>query len=299
MKQTIKYHKVIDWMKYRYLYFAFSLLFIIPGLISMALFGFKPSVDFTGGTNWEIRFLKEKPAETRIYQTLENIINVTSIISTDRNSYILKAPPLTSQQLSQAKKALESKFGPIEELREETVGPVLGKELLRKTIAAVILASTLILLYVTFRFKNSLFGISAILAMIHDSLILLGAFSLLGHFYGVEVDTLFVTAVLTILSFSVHDTIVVYDRIREAQRLYPKLSFKTLIDKAVTETWVRSLNNSLTIIFMLLALILLGGTTVKWFMVALLIGTISGTYSSTFTAAPLLYVLYLFKNKRK
>ncbi len=299
MKQSIKYYKVIDWMKYRYLYYVISLLFLIPGIISMLVFGFKPSIDFTGGTNWEIRFLDKNPTETQIYQALNKTLDITAIIRTDRNSFIIKTPPITSQQIQIAKQALTQKIGPVKELRQETVGPILGKELLKKTIIAVILASTLILLYITFRFKDSLFGISAILAMIHDSLILLGAFSLLGHFYNVEVDTLFVTAVLTILSFSVHDTIVVYDRIREARRLYPKLSFKTLINKAVTETWVRSLNNSLTIIFMLLALILLGGTTVKWFMVALLIGTISGTYSSTFTAAPLLYSMYLFKTRRR
>ncbi len=300
MQANKNLYKVVDWMKYRYLYFVISLCFIIPGLISMIVYGFKPSVDFTGGTNWEIRFeTKPQPNETQIRQALSDKISVEAVIATDRDSLIIKSPPLTSQQLSQARQALNQEFGKVIDLKEETVGPTLGKELLTKTIMAIVLASGFILLYITFRFKNNLFGVSAILAMIHDSLVLLGTFSLLGHFYGVEVDTLFVTAVLTILSFSVHDTIVVYDRIREAQRLYPKLSFKTLINKAVTETWVRSLNNSLTIIFMLLALILLGGTTVKWFMVALLIGTISGTYSSTFTAAPLLYLMSLKGSKKK
>jgi len=122
---------------------------------------------------------------------------------------------------------------------------------------------------------------------------------LLGHFLGIEVDTLFVTAVLTILSFSVHDTVVVYDRIRESQKLLPKASFKDLVNKAVTETLSRSVNNSMTIIFMLIALLLLGGTTIKWFVAALLIGTIAGTYSSTFTAAPLLVVWSQIAERRK
>jgi preprotein translocase subunit SecF len=134
--------------------------------------------------------------------------------------------------------------------------------------------------------------------MFHDTLVMLGVFSLLGHFQGLEIDTLFVTAMLTILSFSVHDTVVVYDRIRESQRRYPQMSFEDLVNKAVTETLSRSINNSMTIIFMLIALWLLGGSTIKWFAFALLIGTVSGTYSSTFTAAPLLVVWYSFKNRR-
>ena len=128
---------------------------------------------------------------------------------------------------------------------------------------------------------------------------MLGSFSLLGHFMGIEVDTLFVTALLTTLSFSVHDTVVVYDRIRESQKLFPKAPFESLANKAITETLSRSLNNSLTIIFMLIALLLLGGVTVKWFVAALLIGTVSGTYSSTFTAAPLLVLWENLAQRKK
>jgi len=152
----------------------------------------------------------------------------------------------------------------------------------------VILAAGFILLYVASQFKDKLFGICAILAMFHDTFILIGGWSILGHFFQVEVDTLFVTAVLTILSFSVHDTVVVYDRIRESQKTGVKGSFEELVDKGVNETLARSLNNSMTIIFMLVALFLMGGASIRWFVLALLIGTISGTYSSTFVAAPLL-----------
>ena len=296
MKATNNLYKVIDWMKYRYLYFGFSLLFIIPGLISIILFGFKLSVDFTGGTQWEIRF--DKPVqEIQIRQVLTKITKIESIIHTQHNTYILRTKSLDNKQLQTARQDFKKHLGSFEEVQIETVGPILGKELLKKTVYSIILAASLILLYVTFRFKNKLFGLSAILAMLHDSLVVLGIFSLLGHFLGIEIDILFVTAVLTVLSFSVHDTIIVYDRIREASRIYPRLSLKSLINKAVTETWVRSLNNSLTIMFMLLALVLLGGTTTRWFMVALLVGTISGTYSSTFTAAPLLFLLDQWRNK--
>jgi len=147
-----------------------------------------------------------------------------------------------------------------------------------------------ILLYVAWAFKNIRYGISAIIALFHDVLVVIGIFSLLGHFYNVEVDALFVTAVLTTMSFSVHDTIVVFDRIRESLRR-EKLPFDVTINKALTETMTRSINNSMTIMFMLLALVLLGGETIKWFAVALLIGTVSGTYSSPFVATPVLWML--------
>jgi preprotein translocase subunit SecF len=135
--------------------------------------------------------------------------------------------------------------------------------------------------------------------MLHDSLILLGTFSLLGYYQGVEVDTLFVTALLTILSFSVHDTIVVYDRIRELGHKHAHLGFENIVNRAVVETMGRSINNSMTIIFMLLSMYLMGGDTTRWFIFALLIGTISGTYSSTFTAAPLLLVWDKLVSRKK
>jgi len=180
----------------------------------------------------------------------------------------------------------------VSEARFETVGATLGAELVRNTITGIAIAAFLILTYIAWRFKDRMYGVCAVLAMLHDMLILLGVFSILGHFFDVEVDALFVTAVLTILSFSVHDTIVVYDRIRESIRKYPKEDFIMLVNRAVSETLVRSLNNSLTIIFMLLALLLLGGESIRWFVFALLIGTLAGTYSSTFTAAPLVALWY-------
>jgi preprotein translocase subunit SecF len=152
---------------------------------------------------------------------------------------------------------------------------------------------------VAYAFRNVKYGVSAVLALIHDLLVVCGIFSILGHFRGVEVDTLFVTAVLTTMSFSVHDTIVVFDRIRETIRRNPKIHFETLADMALTETMGRSLNNSLTIVFMLLALLLLGGTTIKWFVFALLVGTITGTYSSPFVATPILVIWQKLEEKRK
>lgn len=281
----------MNFMRFKWLYFFLSALVLIPGIVSLIQFGLRPSIDFTGGSLLEYQF--SRPFSKEIIQETLKAKNyeVYSIQESGENTYLLRLPPLEKKDTTVINLALAETFEEMpEEIRFETVGPILGQELLRKTLMAIVLAAGAILVYVGWRFEDKKFGICAILAMFHDSFILLGSFSLLGHFFGVEVDILFVTAVLTILSFSVHDTVVVYDRIRESQKIFPKAAFEQIVNKAISETLARSLNNSLTIIFMLVALLLLGGITIRWFIVALLIGTIAGTYSSTFTAAPLLVV---------
>jgi len=279
-------------MRYWWLYFAISVIVIIPGIYSLVIWGLKPSIDFTGGSTIVWHTLIEESALRDIAKS--NNITIREL-SNLNDTYTLTTNPLTKDAYQQFKaKVIDAK-----ELTYDTVGPSLGAELIQKTFAAVALAATLILLYIAYRFKSLKFGVSAILAMLHDSLVLLGIFSLLGHFRGVEVDTLFVTAVLTILSFSVHDTIVVYDRIRELKKKHGYLDFDEIINRAVVETMGRSINNSLTIIFMLLTMYLMGGETTHWFIFALLIGTISGTYSSTFTAAPLLIAWDKFSHRKK
>jgi preprotein translocase subunit SecF len=307
----------IDFLKMRYLYFAISGIVIIPGLISLALFGLKPSIDFTGGTLVEIVNSPDKQfTEEAITTSLPEGVVLASIQNTANNSVIVRTSPMDKDGNELFKAALASASGLLEasqaalinpasliqENRFETVGPTLGKELLQKTLVAIVLAAIMITLFVASRFSEIKYGVCAILAMFHDTLVLLGTFSLLGHFFGIEVDTLYVTAVLTTLSFSVHDTIVVYDRIRESRKLYPGFKYSDLVNKAISETLTRSINNSMTIIFMLLALVLLGGESTRWFSLALLIGTITGTYSSTFTAAPLLVTwdrVVASRNKRK
>ena len=279
-------------MRYWWLYFAISAIVIILGIYSLVVWGLKPSIDFTGGSTIVWHTLIEESALRDIAKS--NNITIREL-SNLNDTYTLTTNPLTKDAYQQFKaKVIDAK-----ELTYDTVGPSLGAELIQKTFAAVALAATLILLYIAYRFKSLKFGVSAILAMLHDSLVILGIFSLLGHFRGVEVDTLFVTAVLTILSFSVHDTIVVYDRIRELKKKHGYLDFDEIINRAVVETMGRSINNSLTIIFMLLAMYLMGGETTHWFIFALLIGTISGTYSSTFTAAPLLIAWDKFSHRKK
>jgi preprotein translocase subunit SecF len=291
----------MNFMKFKWLYFLLSALVLVPGIISLALFGLKPSIDFIGGSLLELKFEKFQESGFKIQEIIEERgFEVYSVQSSGEKEFLIRMRPISKDDVATIKAALAEKFEEMpEEIRFETVGPTLGRELLIKTSVAILLAAGAILGYVAWAFKKAKFGACAIFAMFHDSLIMLGAFSLLGHFFGVEVDTLSVTAVLTILSFSVHDTVVVYDRIRESQKRFPQAKFVDLVNKAITETLARSLNNSMTIIFMLLALYLLGGETIKWFVFALLIGTIAGTYSSTFTAAPLLVVWDEIEKRRK
>ncbi len=284
---------MINFMKYRLIYFLISALVIVPGVISLALFGFNPSIDFTGGTLWEVQFADSQKPETgsKIRESFEDAGLDAEVKSSGENQFLIKTSPLDSDSRDLLENRLESSVGEFEEVRFETLGPRLGEELLRKALFAVLVAILVILLYIAYRFKHFAYGAVAILAMLHDSVVLLGVFSLLGHFFDIKVDTLFVTAVLTTLSFSAHDTIVVFDRIREILKK-TNLDFESAVNQAVGETLVRSINNSLTIIFMLVALFVLGGETLKWFVFALLVGTVSGTYSSTFTAAPLLVVWF-------
>lgn len=302
-------------MRFKLWYFLISAIVILPGLFSLFKWGLRPSIDFTGGTILELEFSssaeaspfakatedKSEDKKEAIKETLESLkIDYSSIQSSGEKRVLIKTKSITKEDVSSIIGTLSEKVGEKpSELRFDTVGPTLGKELIKKTFFAVLLGAGFILLYVWKQFKQPMYGVCAILAMFHDSLVLLGVFSLLGHFAGVEVDTLFVTAVLTILSFSVHDTVVVYDRIRESTKKFSDFSFADLTDKAVTETLPRSINNSMTIILMLLALYLLGGSTIRWFVFALLVGTVSGTYSSTFVAAPLLVVWDEIKNKKK
>jgi len=287
----------VKFLKYRWLYFLISGLVLVVSFYSLIKWRLKPSIDFQGGNIWEISFEKEVSQEEWL-AFIKNREGAWEIQRTDKESWLIRSKHTSIGEKQVLEGEIEEKFSSFKELRFESLEPSLGKDLLTKTLIGIILALVITLFYVSFRFKNKSFGVCAILAMIHDSFILLGSFSLLGHFMGVEVDSLFVTAFLTTLSFSVHDTVVVYDRIRELSRLYPKLSLEEVADLAITQTIVRSLNNSMTIVFVLLSVFLLGGETTHWFSFALLVGAIAGTYSSTFIAVPLLVVWEkVFKKK--
>ena len=282
-------------MKHLSIYFLISSLIIVPGIYSLVRYGFKPSIEFTGGTRLTIEGTKSSP--DIILQSFEEY--TPSLEDFTENTVTLKTKNISQDTAQKAIDTLKKDNPEIKITDFESIGAALGKETLKKTISALIIASVVLLLYISFAFKQLKYGVCALIAMFHDSIVLLGSFSLLGHFFGVEIDLLFVTAVLTILSFSVHDTIVVFDRIRELSHKNKGTEYVILVNQAITETMVRSLNNSLTIIFMLIALFLIGGETTRYFSLALLIGTVTGTYSSTFTAAPLLIVWEKVFSKNK
>lgn len=285
-------------MKFRPLFLIISSLLILASIFSIIFWGFRLSVDFSGGSSWQVS-LSSKPSS----ETLKSIFSKNDLelltISTNQEKYILKFSHISSEQkeiLSGELKKLDVNFS---ELQFETLGATLGKELLKKTIWAIILSSLSLLIFIGSRFKDLSFGASAVIAMLHDALILIGSFSILGHFFGAEIDALFVTAILTTLSSSVHDTIVTFDRIRELKSLSFRLDWVELANKAVSEVIVRSINNSMTIIFMLVSLVVLGGSSTRWFAIALLIGVICGTYSSVGVAIPLMLLTKRKKNDKK
>ncbi len=288
----------MNFIKYYWLYFLISALVIIPGAVSLALNGLRPSIDFTGGSLLELEF-QQPVAVAQLQTTAAEQYNVETVQLSGDNKAVLKGETLDTDKKNAVVAAIASASGQLQVLRFETIGPSLSKELLQKTYMAIAIVALVIMIYIARQFKEWKYGICAVLAMMHDSLVLLGSFSLLGYFLGVEVDVLFVTAILTTLSFSVHDTIVVYHRIRELQQKNRSMELGELLNAAVLGTINRSLNNSLTIILMLTALVLLGGDSIKWFAVALLIGAVTGTYSSTCTAVPLLYAWEKWTQYRK
>ncbi len=274
-------------MRYKLFYFIFSMVIILPGLYYLATSGLKLGIDFTGGGLLEYKFAS--PVEKA------KLEKYGVVSQSGQNTFIIRTSPQEYEALQKTKEEIKKEAGDFETLREENVGPTIGKELERRAVVAIGLACLAILMYVTYAFRkvpkptsSYRFGIATIAALIHDVLFVLGLFAILGHFFNVEVDVLFVTAMLTVIGFSVHDTIVVFDRIRENLRKYVGRPFEEIANISVLQTLARSLNTSLTVVFVLAALLLFGGETIKWFVVALLAGIISGTYSSIFNATAFL-----------
>ncbi len=285
----------MDLMRYKIFYFIFSLILILPGIYFLLTSGLNLGIDFTGGALLEYKFEKQIKNEILTKTILQEGLEVRQIQEGGNGSLIIRTKPAEQGKINSLRVVLEKKFGSLEERRVENVGPVIGRELGQKALMAIILASIAIVLYIAFSFRkvpkpaSSLrFGIAAIVALAHDVLLVVGVFAILGKFLGVEVDILFVTALLTVIGFSVHDTIVVFDRIRENLLKNIGKKFIEVANISVIQTLGRSLNTSLTVVFVLVALLLFGGETIKWFVVALLVGIVSGTYSSIFNATALL-----------
>ncbi len=280
----------------RYLYFALSLLIILPGLLLIAVDGLPLSIDFTGGSILEVRFAGPNPAPADVvaaYNTLG--IRDVQVQTTSSGTLQIRSSFLDEESSVAVQAMLRERFGELTVERFDSVGPSIGAQVTQRAAITVGIAALAVVIYITFAFRGLehafRYGIIAIIAMIHDVAVVLSVAALGGRFWGWQVDALFLTALLTVIGFSVQDKIVVFDRIRENSIIYRRLPFETLANHSIVQTLQRSINTQLmTVQFMLLALALFGGITLREFAVIMLIGLLSGTYSSIFIAAPLLVV---------
>jgi preprotein translocase subunit SecF len=281
------------------LWFTISIIIFLIGLASLFIWNLKPGIDFKGGTLLELQFNNtvDKTKVSDSLNQLDFLKNNFTLQKTGDSAILIKSLILDKDQVVKVESQLTQSIGTNHELRLETVGPSVSNSLKNKAIWALILASIAIILYIAYAFNNVpkpasswRFGVSAVIALLHDLLITIGVYSLLSHLYGFEVNSLFITALLTVMGFSVHDTIVVFDRIRENLRKFPSKSFEEVSNISVNQTLGRSLSTSLTLIIVLTTMLVLGGPTITSFIAVLLTGVTIGTYSSIFTATPILLV---------
>lgn len=291
-------------IKYRYLYFGISLLVIIPGIIALIIWGLPLGIDFTGGSLLEVQFASGKPPAIADVSALYNEMSTPQLdisnplvqpVGTD--SLSIRSKEINDATKTQIVNELQSRYGDGQAVTVQNfsqVSAVIGREVAIRAIGAVALSALAILIYITIAFRkvtNSFrYGTAAIIAMLHDILVVVGMEALLGHFLGWQADALSLTALLTVIGFSVHDTIVVFDRIRENSNVYRRVDYTTIVNHSIVQTMDRSINTQMTVMITLMALALFGGTSIRHFVVILLIGVFSGTYSSIFNASPILVV---------
>lgn len=291
---------------YKHMFIA-SIVLTVISIGCLLAFGLKLGIDFKGGTVTEIVFNEPGFDQDEIKGILAGQnINNAQLQPTDGNGLIIRTETLEKEQHDKLINEIRSGVGDFQEKRFESIGPVVGEELKRNALYQLGLVSAGIIMYIAYAFRKIArpitpfqFGISAVMALLHDLIIVLGVFALLGRYQNVEIDSLFVTAMLTVLGFSVHDTIIVFDRIRENLKVYAGQSLEFIINHSISQTLVRSLNTSLTVLFVLLALLLFGGETIRYFVLALFIGIAVGTYSSIFVASPLLLLMQKWHNRGK
>ena len=293
----------------RKIFLSISGLLVAAAIICIFIFGFRPGIDFTGGTLWQIKFpiSNFQFSIDSLKEFFEKDLGVknTQVFPASEGSFLVRLGHIPEEQHQIYLSALKDKFGDIEELQFEAIGPSIGKELRQRAIWAIVLVLLGISLYVAFAFrkvsypiKSWKYGVITLLTLFHDVAIPAGMFAILGWKFGIEVDTNFIVALLVIMGFSVHDTIVVFDRIRENLLDFKNRSdLPTLINNSVNSTLARSVNTSLTLVLVLLAMFFLGPITLKYFILTILVGTVVGTYSSIFVASPLL--LYFTSGVKK
>lgn len=278
----------------RYIFFALSLLIIVSGLTVLFIGEVPLSIDFTGGSLLEVSFAGQSPDTAEIIEIYESSnLKDVKVQTSDTGSYIIRSQFLDNDQRDLVLRSLTEAIGEVEVIRFDSVGPSIGEQVTSRGALAVTIASLLVVLFIAWSFRgvqNAFrYGVCAILAMIHDVAIIFAIMGFGKLLFGWEIDSLFLTALLTVIGFSMQDTIVVFDRIRENSNIYRRLEFETLVNHSIVQTLQRSINTQLmTVEFLLLALAMFGGITLQEFASILLIGLLSGTYSSIFIAAPIL-----------
>jgi preprotein translocase subunit SecF len=295
-------------VKHRKIFYAISIILVLASFVSMFVWGLKPGIDFTGGTLVEVSYPGGRPSQDAIAAQLSVIDPSASIRSSGEDGYIVRMKVVNQTEKQEVMEALSLKGSvTLVEKTFDSIGPVLGVEALRKSLASIVLVILAIVLFITFAFRKVSepvsswkYGLTAIIALAHDVIIPVGVFSVLGHYLGYEVDTLFVTALLVVLGFSVHDTIVVFDRVREnLGHSNGKKSFEHVVGESISQTFTRSINTSLTTLLALVVLYFVGGDITRHFSLALIIGIAAGTYSSVFVGSPLLVTIQKFSESRK
>ncbi|HEV2034043.1 MAG TPA: protein translocase subunit SecF [Candidatus Dormibacteraeota bacterium] len=289
----------LDIISRRNWFFLVSLVIIVPGIFFMATRGFLLGIDFAGGTEFTVNFANHPTVQQ--VQSAVAAENINGSVIQAGGGYIIRALPLLPARQKLVEDDLQAKLGPMVVQSVLEVGGTIAGETIEFALLAVVLAAVAILFLLAIRFRNVpggwragfQFGGAALAALLHDVFLLTGIFSILGKVFNLrigEIDSLFVTAVLTVVGFSVHDTIVVFDRIRENLRVSQRLSFEQVVNLSIMQTAARSIITSFTVVLVLAAILISGGDTLKGFALALMIGIVSGTYSSIFNAAPLLVV---------
>lgn len=269
----------------RKIFYIISLIVIIPGLISLFMQGLNLGIDFTGGSILHIK-IEEKVTAAEVRSVLKELDLERAEVQKSGDEFYIRTTELTQEQTKELMSSLKGNFGEVKFLSAESVGPTIGKELTRNALLALLIAGALMLVYITVRFEFH-FGIAAIVAIIHNILVVLGLFSI----FQWEVNSAFIAAILTVIGYSINDTIVIFDRIRENLSFKLKEDRMTLINRSIMQTLNRSINTVLTSAFALIALLAFGGATIKIFVLAMLIGFVTGAYSSIFIASPVWYEL--------
>lgn len=291
-------------VKHRNIFYGVSIFLMVLSIAAYAVWGLKFGIDFTGGSIIEVAYTATVPTADEIHTSLESVgVTGTSVRPTGESGYLIRTPFLTPEEYQGVRGALAGNGSwAYEEKRFDSVGPTIGSELQSKSVWAIILVLVAIALFIAFAFRKVSkpvsswkYGFIALVSLAHDVIIPIGAFVALGHFYGAEVDTLFVTAILVVLGFSIHDTIVVFDRVRENLRHNEeknlKEPFEEVVGKSIMQTLARSINTSLTTVLALVGLYIFGPEVSRFFVLALIIGIVAGTYSSIFLGSPLLVTL--------